>query len=104
MVDCDMYETMRAEGWVETGTAGKRRRGRGAPVRWGVCLSDCPEHELGWGVRMGGTVEAKTHRSHVEGFLSFDLGKGGRVQPGLVIATDGEKRTPALVLRSSWLM
>ncbi|KAL5224073.1 hypothetical protein ABZP36_010712 [Zizania latifolia] len=107
MVDCDMYETMRAEGWVEmgtAGTAGRRRRGRAAPVRWGVCLSDCPEHELGWGVRMGGTVEGETHRPHVEGFLSFDLGKGGRVQPGLVIATDGDKRTAALVLRSSWLM
>uniref|UniRef100_A0A0E0M806 Uncharacterized protein n=1 Tax=Oryza punctata TaxID=4537 RepID=A0A0E0M806_ORYPU len=107
MVDCDMYETMRAEGWVEMETAAAAAtpaRPRGPVARWGVCVSDCPEHELGWGVRIGGTAERNAHRPHVEGFLSFDLGKGGRVQPGLVIAMDGDKRTPALVLRSSWLM
>uniref|UniRef100_A0A0E0QZK1 Uncharacterized protein n=1 Tax=Oryza rufipogon TaxID=4529 RepID=A0A0E0QZK1_ORYRU len=106
MVDCDMYDTLRAEGWVEmeTAAAATPARRRGPVARWGVCVSDCPEHELGWGVRIGGTAERNAHRPHVEGFLSFDLGKGGRVQPGLVIAMDGDKRTPALVLRSSWLM
>uniref|UniRef100_A0A0D3HE21 Uncharacterized protein n=1 Tax=Oryza barthii TaxID=65489 RepID=A0A0D3HE21_9ORYZ len=106
MVDCDMYDTLRAEGWVEmeTAAAATPARWRGPVARWGVCVSDCPEHELGWGVRIGGTAERNAHRPHVEGFLSFDLGKGGRVQPGLVIAMDGDKRTPALVLRSSWLM
>uniref|UniRef100_A0A0D9XK07 Uncharacterized protein n=1 Tax=Leersia perrieri TaxID=77586 RepID=A0A0D9XK07_9ORYZ len=109
MVDCDMYETLRAEGWVEveSTTPAARRRGSGTAVRWGFCVSECPEHELGWGVRIGGAAaeeETETHRPHVEGFLSFDLGKGGRLQPGLVIAMDGDKRTPALVLRSSWLI
>uniref|UniRef100_A0A0E0BAX4 Uncharacterized protein n=1 Tax=Oryza glumipatula TaxID=40148 RepID=A0A0E0BAX4_9ORYZ len=104
MVDCDMYDTLRAEGWVEMETAAAAARRRGPVARWGVCVSDCPEHELGWGVRIGGAAERNAHRPHVEGFLSFDLGKGGRVQPGLVIAMDGDKRTPALVLRSSWLM
>ncbi|KAF0929726.1 hypothetical protein E2562_024418 [Oryza meyeriana var. granulata] len=103
MVDCDVFETMRAEGWVEMETA-VRRHGLRRPLRWGVCVSDCPEHELGWGFRVGGTAEDAEHPKHLEGFLSFDLGKGGRLQPGLVIAMDGKKRTPALVLRSSWLM
>ncbi|KAI5016172.1 hypothetical protein ZWY2020_006023 [Hordeum vulgare] len=63
--------------------------GRGA-VRWGCCLSDTPEHELGWGVRMGGTAEGDMHRPHLEGFLSFNLGRGGKLQPSLVYVMEGE--------------
>ncbi|XP_040384417.1 uncharacterized protein LOC102699535 [Oryza brachyantha] len=108
MVDCDMYEALRVEGWVEVETAAApatRRRGSSRPVRWGACVSDCPERELGWGFRLGGTAEKGKHRPHFEGFLSFDLGRGGRLQPGLIIAVDDDNhKTPALVLRSSWLM
>jgi hypothetical protein len=99
MVDCELFEAMRAQGWVEV--EGWSSRG---PVRWGCCLSDTPEHVLGWGVRMGGTSEGEKHRPHLEGFLSFNLGRGGKLQPGLVYVMEGEKRTPALVLRSSWFM
>jgi hypothetical protein len=99
LVDCELFEAMRAQGWVEM----EGWSGRG-PVRWGCCLSDTPEHELGWGVRMGGTAEGETHRPHLEGFLSFNLGRGGKLQPGLVYVMEGQKRTPALVLRSSWFM
>ncbi|CAM0956951.1 unnamed protein product [Alopecurus aequalis] len=99
MVDCELFEAMRAQGWVEM--EGWSSRG---PVRWGCYLSDAPEHELGWGVRMGGTAEREKHHPHLEGFLSFNLGRGGKLQPGLVYVMDGEKRTPALVLRSSWFM
>lgn len=99
MVECELFEAMRAQGWVEM----ERWSSRG-PVRWGCCLSDTPEHELGWGVRMGGTAEGDTHRPHLEGFLSFNLGRGGKLQPGLVYVMEGEMRTPALVLRSSWFM
>ncbi|VAH03402.1 unnamed protein product [Triticum turgidum subsp. durum] len=99
MVECELFEAMRAQGWVEM----EGWCGRG-PVRWGCCLSDTPEHELGWGVRMGGTAEGDTHCPHLEGFLSFNLGRGGKLQPGLVYVMEGEKRTPALVLRSTWFM
>ncbi|KAI5016176.1 uncharacterized protein LOC123409062 isoform X2 [Hordeum vulgare subsp. vulgare] len=99
MVECELFEAMRAQGWVEM----EGWSGRGA-VRWGCCLSDTPEHELGWGVRMGGTAEGDMHRPHLEGFLSFNLGRGGKLQPSLVYVMEGEKRTPALVLRSSWFM
>ena len=99
MVDCELFEAMSAQGWVEK--EGWSSRGT---VRWGCCLSDTPEHELGWGVRMGGTAEGEKHRPHLEGFLSFNLGRGGKLQPGLVYVMEGEKRTPALVLRSSWFM
>uniref|UniRef100_A0ACD5XJ03 Uncharacterized protein n=1 Tax=Avena sativa TaxID=4498 RepID=A0ACD5XJ03_AVESA len=100
MVDCELFEAMRAHGWVEMEGWSSSR----GPVRWGCCLSDTPEHELGWGVRMGGTAEREKHRPHLEGFLSFNLGRGGKLQPGLVYVMEGEKRTPALVLRSSWFM
>ncbi|KAF6988810.1 hypothetical protein CFC21_006256 [Triticum aestivum] len=99
MVECELFEAMRAQGWVEMeGWSGH------GPVRWGCCLSDTPEHELGWGVRMGGAAEGDTHGPHLEGFLSFNLGRGGKLQPGLVYVMEGEKRTPALVLRSTWFM
>lgn len=99
MVDCELFEAMRAQGWVEI----ERRSGH-VPVRWGCSLSNTPEHELGWGVRMGGTADGEEHRPHLEGFLSFNLGRGGKLQPGLVYVMEGEKRTPSLVLRSSWFM
>ncbi|KAL5231170.1 hypothetical protein ABZP36_029946 [Zizania latifolia] len=79
---------------------------------YGPCSSCrlCPtgsrhgEHELGWGLRMGCTVEGEVHWPHVEGFLSFNLSKGCRVQPGLVIDVGDKKWTPVLVLWSFWLM
>ncbi|XP_062205728.1 uncharacterized protein LOC133907674 isoform X2 [Phragmites australis] len=98
MVDCELYETIKAEGWFQM------ERSRNRPVRCGFSLSDTPESKLGWGVRMGGTAEGEGHSQHLEGFLNFDLGKGARLQPGLVYAMEGGKWTPALLLRSSWFM
>ncbi|KAL6842389.1 hypothetical protein ACP4OV_027816 [Aristida adscensionis] len=108
MVDCELYETIRAEGWFQMERAG---HGHG-PVRCGFSVCDTPENELGWGVRMGGTRTAQgrkkhhhhLHAAHMEGFLNFNLGKGARLQPGFVYAMEGKKWTPALFLRSSWFM
>ncbi|OEL14939.1 hypothetical protein BAE44_0024043 [Dichanthelium oligosanthes] len=102
MVDCELYETLKTEGWFQL------ERPDHGPVHWGFSLSDIPENELGWGVRVGGTAEGKKthHLQHLdlEGYLNFNLGKGARLQPGLVYAKMGEKMTPALFLRSSWFM
>uniref|UniRef100_A0A0A9D448 Uncharacterized protein n=1 Tax=Arundo donax TaxID=35708 RepID=A0A0A9D448_ARUDO len=101
MVDCELYETIKAEGWFQVERSSHR------PVRCGFSLSDTPENKLGWGVRMGGTAEGdghQLHNQHLEGFLNLNLGKGARLQPGLVYAMEGDKWTPALFLRSSWLM
>ncbi|RCV42777.1 hypothetical protein SETIT_9G243200v2 [Setaria italica] len=101
MLDCELYETLKTEGWFQVESP------KHGPVRWGFSLSDIPENELGWGVRVGGTAEGKTyHLQHLdlEGYLNFNLGKGARLQPGLVYAKMGEKMTPALFLRSSWFM
>ncbi|KAL6643191.1 hypothetical protein ACP70R_021372 [Stipagrostis hirtigluma subsp. patula] len=101
MVDCELYETIKAEGWFQM------ERPSHGPV-CGFSLCDTPENELGWGVRMGGTAQGKRrhrlHRAHMEGFLNFNLGKGARLQPGFVYAMEGKKWTPALFLRSSWFM
>ncbi|TVU01123.1 hypothetical protein EJB05_53422, partial [Eragrostis curvula] len=100
MVDCEMYGTIKAEGWFQI------ERSRHRPVRCGFSLSDTPENKLGWGVRMGGTAEGEGHQlhhQHLEGFLNLTFGKGS-LQPGLVYAMEGDKWTPALFLRSSWFM
>ncbi|KAK3153792.1 hypothetical protein QOZ80_2BG0181190 [Eleusine coracana subsp. coracana] len=100
MVDCELYETIKAEGWFQI------ERSKHRPVRCGFSLSDTPENKLGWGVRMGGTAEGEEHqlhRQHLEGFLNLSFGKGS-LQPGLVYAMEGDKWTPALFLRSSWFM
>jgi hypothetical protein len=100
MVDCELYETIKAEGWFQV------ERSMPRPVRCGFSLSDTPENKLGWGVRMGGTAEGEEHQmhhQHLEGFLNLGFGKGS-LQPGLVYAMEGDKWTPALFLRSSWFM
>ena len=101
MVDCELYETLKTEAWFQM------ERSNHGPVRWGFSLSDIPENELGWGARVGGTAEGKKHHLQhldLEGYLNFNLGKGARLQPGLVCAKMGEKMVPALLLRSSWFM
>ncbi|KAF8672598.1 hypothetical protein HU200_049285 [Digitaria exilis] len=101
MVDCELHETLKTEGWFQM------ERSNHGPVRWGFSLSDIPENELGWGVRVGGTAQEEAHQLQhldLEGYLNFNLGKGARLQPGLVYAKMGEKMSPALFLRSSWFM
>lgn len=100
MVDCELYETIKAEGWFQV------ERSIHRPVRCGFSLSDTPDNKLGWGVRMGGTAAGEGHQlhhQHLEGFLNLSFGKGS-LQPGLVYAMEGDRWTPALFLRSSWFM
>lgn len=104
MVDCELYQTLKTEGWFQM------ERSIHRPVRWGFSLSDIPDNELGWGVKVsGGTAEEMMRKNQLqhlelEGFLNFNLGKGARLQPGLVYAQMESKMTPALFLRSSWVM
>ncbi|KAJ1295460.1 hypothetical protein BS78_01G226100 [Paspalum vaginatum] len=104
MVDCELYETLKTEAWFQV----ERSKSNHGAVRWGFTLSDVPDNELGWGVKVGGTAEGNKTKQlqhlDMEGFLNFNLGKGARLQPGLVYARMGEKMTPALFLRSSWFM
>lgn len=120
MVDCELYETLKTEGWVQM----DRSRSSHGPLRWGFSLSDVPDNELGWGVKVSGGTAGETTTAttrgrgrsqlqlqqhqhqhlELEGFLNFNLGKGARLQPALVYARTESTATPALFLRSSWVM
>lgn len=119
MVDCELYETLKTEGWVQMDRSRPSSHG---PLRWGFSLSDVPDNELGWGVKVSGGTAGETttattrgrgrsqlqQQQHqhleLEGFLNFNLGKGARLQPALVYARTESTATPALFLRSSWVM
>lgn len=73
-------------------------------LKWGVSLSDAPRDELGWGLKLGGQIEGHLNQVWLEGFLNFNLGKKAVLQPGILYAVNGESRTPAVLLRSSWFM
>lgn len=104
MVGGEYLENTKSEGWVEVDGPLNENL-----IRFGVSFCDMPENELGWGLRVGGEGKGsllRVERFQMEGFLNFDLGRGGnaKLQPGLVYVTEGGSRVAALVLRSSWSM
>lgn len=104
MVGGEYLESTKLEGWVEVDGPLNENL-----IRFGVSFCDMPENELGWGLRVGGEGKGsllRVERFQMEGFLNFDLGRGGnaKLQPGLVYVTEGGSRVAALVLRSSWSM
>ncbi|KAF3328169.1 hypothetical protein FCM35_KLT06775 [Carex littledalei] len=104
MVGGEYLESTKLEGWVEVDGPLNENL-----IKFGVSFCDMPENELGWGLRVGGEGKGsllRVERFQMEGFLNFDLGRGGnaKLQPGLVYVTEGGSRVTALVLRSSWSM
>ena len=97
MLDSELDESTNLSGWVELQKSSNL-------LQWGAFLSDIPEDELGWGLRMEGKVRGPSSQLQLEGFLNFNFGKKFSLQPGLVYAMDGKNHTPALVFRSSWFM
>ncbi|ONK72583.1 uncharacterized protein A4U43_C04F20920 [Asparagus officinalis] len=97
MLDSQLDESTNLSGWIELQKSSKL-------LQWGASLSDIPEDELGWGLRMGGKIGGHLNQLQLEGFLNFNFDKRFNLQPGLFYATDGRKHSPALVFRSSWLM
>ncbi|KAJ4803203.1 GDSL esterase/lipase [Rhynchospora pubera] len=104
MLDVEYLESTKLESWVEVDEPLNENL-----IKFGVSFCDMPENELGWGLRVRGKGKGsllRAERFHMEGFLNFDLGRGGnaKLQPGLVYVTEGGSRVAALVLRSSWSM
>lgn len=97
MLDSELDESTNLCGWVELQKSSNL-------LQWGAFLSDIPEDELGWGLRMEGKIQGPSNQLQLEGFLNFNFGKKFSLQPGLVYAMDGKNHTPALVFRSSWFM
>ncbi|GJM97416.1 hypothetical protein PR202_ga14341 [Eleusine coracana subsp. coracana] len=90
-------EDSRIGAWIEVNKTSNSRS-----LRWALTVSDTPEDDLGWGMSLRRSTEAKPQRFQVEGFLNLHLGKKAAVQPGIVFNVDGGRCTPALVFRSSW--
>lgn len=99
-ITLEFDESTKFGGWVEV----QKSNPNSSLLQWTIALSDTPDDELGWGLSMGGRVEAQSYLVRLEGFLNFSMGKRASLQPGLVCVMDGTSRTPALVFRSSWFM
>ncbi|KAK8956687.1 hypothetical protein KSP39_PZI000945 [Platanthera zijinensis] len=99
MLGSQFNESMNLDCWVEM------RKSSPGLLKWGFSFSDAPPHEeLGWGLKVGGQLEGQFIRSWAEGFLNINLGKKAVLQPGFLYVVNGESRTPAILLRSSWFM
>lgn len=98
MLDSEFDESTKIKGWFEVEKSTPRS------VRWGMSIFDTPENELGWGLRMGGVGKGQWNHLHLGGFLNFDLGRGAKLQPGVVYVMEGRSHFPALVFESSWSM
>ncbi|OAY68950.1 hypothetical protein ACMD2_19598 [Ananas comosus] len=98
MLDSEFDESTKIKGWFEVEKSTARS------VRWGMSIFDTPENELGWGLRMGGMGKGQLNHLHLGGFLNFDLGRGAKLQPGVVYVMEGRSHFPALVFESSWSM
>ncbi|KAG0457028.1 hypothetical protein HPP92_022185 [Vanilla planifolia] len=98
MLESQFDECTNLDCWIEMWKSSP------SSFKWGLALSDTPQDQLGWGLKVGGEVEGHLRQFWMEGFLNCYLGKKAVLQPGLVYALNGNCRTPALVLRSSWFM
>ncbi|XP_010933354.1 uncharacterized protein [Elaeis guineensis] len=99
MLDSEFDERTRLGGWIEVQKSSHNF------FQWGISLSDTPDDELGYGLRVGGI--AKGHlvdQFQLEGFLNYNLGRSLNLQPGLVWVMEGMTRSAALVFRTSWFM
>lgn len=98
MLESQFDESTNLDCWVEMWKSSP------SLLKWGVSLSDAPPEELGFGLKVGGQFEEHSNQIWLEGFLNFNLGKKAVIQPGIMYAANGESRTPAVLLRSSWFM
>ncbi|GJY23140.1 hypothetical protein Tco_0396798 [Tanacetum coccineum] len=98
VVESELDTSTRIGGWVEMNNSGTRH------LQWGASISDLPEDDFGWGLRLGGTIEGLKDWDHyqVEGFSKINFGEKFSVQPSLVYVKNGSTHFPALMMKSSW--
>ncbi|XP_071733103.1 uncharacterized protein [Rutidosis leptorrhynchoides] len=94
VVESDVDESMRVGGWVEMNNACERN------LQWGISISDLPEDDFGWGVRMGGS--SNWDHFEVETLSKIKFGRNFSVQPSIMYVIDGSTQFPALMMKSSW--
>ncbi|GJV38079.1 hypothetical protein Tco_1410556 [Tanacetum coccineum] len=68
VVESEHDTSSRIGGWVEMNNSGTRH------LQWGASISDLPEDDFGWGLRLGGTIEGLKDWDHyqVEGFSKIN--------------------------------
>lgn len=98
VLESELDSSTRIGGWFEMNNSGTRN------IKWGVSVSDLPEDDFGWGLRLGGSVDGLKNWNHyeVEGFSKIKFGDKFLLRPSLVYVIDGSTQFPALLIKSSW--
>ncbi|KAI3734400.1 hypothetical protein L6452_13868 [Arctium lappa] len=95
VLESELDSSTRIGGWVEMNNSDSRN------IQWAVSISDLPEDEFGWGLRVGGSVSNWYHYE-VEAISKMKFGEKLSLEPSLVFVVDGSVQFPALMLKSSW--
>ncbi|KAM0047098.1 hypothetical protein Hdeb2414_s0009g00324491 [Helianthus debilis subsp. tardiflorus] len=95
VLESDLDSSTKVGGWVEMNNLDSRY------LQWGVSVSDLPEDDFGWGLKIGGGSNVWDHYQ-VEAFLKVKFGEKFVLHPSLTYVKDGCTQFPALVMKSSW--
>ncbi|KAK9088121.1 hypothetical protein Scep_027203 [Stephania cephalantha] len=97
-LESELDECTRIKGWIEMHNLNPRI------VQWALTLSDTPQDELGWGLRLGGIIHGSStlDQFQAEAFVNLNVSKRFDLQSGILYMTDGNAHIPALMFRSSW--
>lgn len=98
MLESELDETTRIEGWIEMHKSNPKH------LQWAVTVSDDSEDSFGWGLSLSGMIGDPTNRDRLqaESYLKLNLGKKFSLKPGLTYVADGNARLTAFMLRSNW--
>ncbi|KAI7758286.1 hypothetical protein M8C21_009645 [Ambrosia artemisiifolia] len=98
VLESDLDSSTKVGGWIEMSNSDSRY------LQWGVSVSDLPEDDIGWGLKVGGSADGSNiwDRYQVEAFSKVKFGEKLLLQPSLVYVKDGSTKLPALVMKSSW--
>ncbi|CAI9296419.1 unnamed protein product [Lactuca saligna] len=102
VLESELDSSTRVGGWVEMNRLDTDTTDTDivpCGTRWGVSVSDLPDDDFGWGLRVGGSA---FERFEVEVFSKMNLGEKYLLQPSLVFVVDGSTKFPALMMKSSW--
>lgn len=98
VIESDLDSSTKVGGWVEMNNLDYRH------LQWGMSISDLPEDDFGWGLRLGGLVKGsnKWDRFQAEVFSKIKFGENLSLQPSIMYVKDGYTRFPALMMKSNW--
>ncbi|KAI3730334.1 hypothetical protein L1987_61504 [Smallanthus sonchifolius] len=98
VLESDLDSSTKVGGWVEMSNLDSRY------LQWGASVSDLPEDDIGWGLRVGGSVIGTNVWDHynIEAFSKVKIGEKFLLHPSLMYVKDGSTRFPALTMKSTW--